>query len=257
MEIVLIGVVAALASLLTFFSGFGLGTILTPVLVIFFPVDVAIALSGIVHLLNNLFKITITGKQVNWKTGLKFGLPAIIGAFAGAELLMLLPGTTILYSYSIGQKIFHIAPMKLIISILMIVFALFEVVPYLKNIQFKEDKLYIGGLISGFFGGLSGNQGALRSAFLLRCGLTKEGFIATGIMIACLVDFTRLSVYFSRFVKVDLQQNSLLLTVAVLSAFAGAYFGSMALKKITMRFIQWTVTIMIFILAAALGLGFI
>jgi acyl-CoA reductase-like NAD-dependent aldehyde dehydrogenase len=41
--------------------------------------------------------------------------------------------------------------------------------------------LPVGGLLSGFFGGLSGHQGALRSVFLLRAGLTKESFIATGV----------------------------------------------------------------------------
>ncbi|MEZ4804275.1 MAG: hypothetical protein R2852_01970 [Bacteroidia bacterium] len=53
----------------------------------------------------------------------------------------------------------------------------------------------IGGLISGFFGGLSGNQGALRSMFLLKSGLNKEAYIATGILIAFAVDITRLSVF--------------------------------------------------------------
>ena len=33
---------------------------------------------------------------------------------------------------------------------------------------------------SGFFGGLSGMQGALRSAFLARAGLSKEAFVASG-----------------------------------------------------------------------------
>ena len=60
MELFVIAAVALIASLLTFFSGFGLGTILTPVLVIFFPVEIAIALTGIVHLLNNFFKIAIS-----------------------------------------------------------------------------------------------------------------------------------------------------------------------------------------------------
>ncbi len=257
MEIILIGFVAAFASLLTFFSGFGLGTILTPVLVIFFPVEIAIALTGIVHLLNNLFKITLVGGKINWSVGLKFGIPAMIGAFAGAQLLTRIPQIAALYTYDIGEKSFDITPLKLIIAVLMIVFALFEVIPFLKNIQFKENKLFAGGLISGFFGGLSGNQGALRSVFLLRTGLTKEGFIATGIMIACLVDFTRLSVYFNRFEKIDIVENLPLLTVAVLSAFAGAFFGSRALKKITFGFIQWTVTVMIIFLALALGAGII
>lgn len=257
MDIVIIGIVAAFASLLTFFSGFGLGTILTPTLFLFFPVEIAIALSGIVHFLNNLFKIALVRRQINWGIAVRFGVPAIIGAFFGAQLLMRIPDTTILYQYQLGNKICQITPLKLIMAAIMLFFSLFEIIPYLKNLEFKRNKLYFGGLLSGFFGGLSGNQGALRSAFLLRCGLSKEGFIATGIAIACAVDITRLSVYASRFVKIDLQKNGLLLIVAVLSAFLGAYWGSKALKKITLGFIQLAVTIMIIVLSIALALGII
>lgn len=56
LEILLIAVVAAGASLLTFFSGFGLGTMLLPVFLLFFPVDLAIAMTAVVHFLNNIFK---------------------------------------------------------------------------------------------------------------------------------------------------------------------------------------------------------
>ena len=255
MEIAIISIVALVASLLTFFSGFGLGTILTPVLVIFFPVDVAIALTGIVHLLNNFFKISLVGKQINWQVGIKFGAMAVIGAFVGAKLLLLLSTDTVLYSYQISQKTFAVTPIKLIIALLMIVFALFDTVPYLKNIRFSQNKLYPGGLISGFFGGLSGNQGALRSMFLLRCGLNKESFIATGILIACFVDVTRLSVYFTRLSSINIQNNLTLLISAVASAFAGAYIGSKLLKKITLTFVQYTATIMIILLALSLATG--
>ncbi len=255
MAIFIISVVAALASLLTFFSGFGLGTILTPVLILFFPIEIAIALTGIVHLLNNFFKISLVGKQINWKVGLKFGIMAVTGAFIGAQLLLLLSSDTIIYSYTFHNKIFSVTLIKFIISILMIVFALFDVIPALKKIQFDENKLYPGGLISGFFGGLSGNQGALRSMFLMRCGLSKESFIATGILIACMVDITRLSVYFSRLSSINIQSNLTLLISAILSAFAGAYLGSKLLKKVTFSFVQYTVTIMIIILAIGLGSG--
>lgn len=257
MQIFIIALVALVASLLTFFSGFGLGTILTPVLVIFFPVEVAIALTGIVHLLSNFFKIGLVGKQINWQVGIKFGATAIIGAFIGAALLLMFSNNSPLYTYTLNDKLFSITAIKLIISALMIVFALFEVVPALKNIQFSENKLYAGGLVSGFFGGLSGNQGALRSMFLIRSGLTKEGFIATGILIACVVDLTRLSVYFSRLSSVNIQDNLTVLITAVCSAFAGAYIGSKLLKKVTLNFVQRTVTVMIILLAIGLGTGLI
>lgn len=55
MEILIISVAAFVVAILTFFSGFGLGTILTPVFMIFFPADLAIGLTGIVHFFNNNF----------------------------------------------------------------------------------------------------------------------------------------------------------------------------------------------------------
>ena len=80
MEIILICLAAFLASLLTFFSGFGLGTILMPVFALFFPLEMAIALTGVVHLLNNFFKIYLVGKEANWGIVLKFGGTAVISA---------------------------------------------------------------------------------------------------------------------------------------------------------------------------------
>ncbi len=257
MELFVIIITAFTASLLTFFSGFGLGTILTPVLILFFPVEVAIALTGIVHLLNNFFKIGLVGRQIDWKVGLKFGVAAIFGAFIGAWLLAILSGDAVLYNYSIGTKAFSITAIKLVVAFLMIAFVLFESVSVLQKIQFGANKLVVGGLTSGFFGGLSGNQGALRSMFLLRCGLKKGSFIATGILIACLVDVTRLSVYFSRLTNINIQDNLPVLMSAILSAFAGAYLGSKLLKKITLDFVQKVVSVMIIALALGLGLGLI
>lgn len=255
MEIILIAIVSAAASLLTFFSGFGLGTILTPIFVLFFPVELAIALTGIVHLLNNFFKIILVGKDINWRVGLVFGIAGIIGAFAGAELMFLFSEAQPLFTYNISGKVYSITLLKLIIAVLMIIFALFDIVPRLKTIQFGRNMLIPGGLLSGFFGGLSGNQGALRSAFLLKCGLTKEGFIATGILIACMVDLSRLSVYFSRLSGINIRDNLLLLSIAVISAFTGAFAGSRLLKKVTFEFVQWVVTILVIVIAFLLGTG--
>lgn len=63
MEIIIISLTAFLVAILTFFSGFGLGTILTPVFMIFFPVDLAIALTGVVHFFNNIFKLVLVGDR--------------------------------------------------------------------------------------------------------------------------------------------------------------------------------------------------
>jgi uncharacterized protein len=257
MDIVIIGLCAALASLLTFFSGFGLGTLLTPVFMIFFPIEIAIALTGIVHLLNNLFKAILIGKHANWNILLRFGIPAILGAFAGAYLLTHFNTETCLAQYTLGGRTFCITALKLLIAALMIFFALFEMLPSLKKLEFGKDKLAFGGLISGFFGGLSGHQGALRSAFLIRFRLSKEAFIATGIFIACFIDITRLTVYYRNIENINLQENYKVLLVAVLCAFAGAFLGSKLLKKVTLAAVQNIVAVCIILLALALGLGII
>ena len=257
MEIVVISIVALLASLLTFFSGFGLGTILMPVFAIFFPVDVAIALTGVVHLLNNLFKMTIVGKHATWRVVFKFGIPAIIGAFVGALILMYFSNTTVWATYNIGERQYIISPVKVIIASLIFSFAVLEIIPFYKKLEFSENKLYVGGIFSGFFGGLSGHQGALRSAFLIKCGLTKEGFIATGVVIASVVDISRISVYFTKYSKVGIEENAPILLAAVGSAFIGAFVGKKLLKKITIGFVHNTVTVVIILLAIVLGLGII
>lgn len=80
-------ITAITASFLTFFSGFGLGTILMPVFALFFNLKTAIALTAIVHLLNNLFKLLLVYKSINYKLVFKFGLPALLASFVGAYLL--------------------------------------------------------------------------------------------------------------------------------------------------------------------------
>ncbi|MDP1762867.1 MAG: sulfite exporter TauE/SafE family protein [Sediminibacterium sp.] len=257
MEIIILSLAAFLIAILTFFSGFGLGTILTPLFMLFFPVDLAIALTGVVHLFNNIFKLILVGKKADKQVLLRFGIPAVIAAFAGAWLLLQLSNLQPLFSYSIGSKTFEVYPVKFIFSILLIFFAVIDLVPYFNKLQFGKDKLPVGGALSGFFGGLSGNQGALRSAFLIRAGLSKEAFIATAVVVSTFVDFTRLSVYATRFSKAGLQENLTLVISATLAGIVGSYIGNKLLKKVTLKFMQILVAVMLIIISLALGAGLI
>jgi hypothetical protein len=130
-----------------------------------------------------------------------------------------------------------------------------DLIPYFSKLRFGREKLPLGGALSGFFGGLSGNQGALRSAFLIKAGLSKEAFIGTAVVVSAFVDFTRLSVYATRFTQSGLTDNLGLVIFATLAAISGAYLGNKLLKKVTLRFLQLTVAVMLLILALALGLG--
>jgi len=228
-----------------------------PVFAIFFPVDVAIALTGVVHFSNNLFKMALIGKHTDKQVLLRFGIPAILASFAGALVLLKIALLPALYQYQIGEKAFEITWVKLVIAVLLIFFSLFEILPRFQKLQFARNKLVLGGLLSGFFGGLAGIQGALRSAFLIKSGLTKEGYIATGVIIALLVDITRLSVYAERFSLSGLNENVELIFAAVASAIIGAIIGKILLKKITLGIIQIFVSIMLIVISLALAAGFI
>ena len=92
MTMLVVCTVALLASGLTFFSGFGLGTLLLPVFAFFFPLEEAIALTAVVHFLNGLFKLALVGRHVDRGVILRFGLPAIAAAFVGARALHALSG---------------------------------------------------------------------------------------------------------------------------------------------------------------------
>ena len=131
--------------------------------------------------------------------------------------------------------------------------ALLEILPALRRLTFAPRHFLIGGLLSGFFGGLAGMQGALRSAFLVRAGLSKQQFVGTGAAIACLIDITRLGVYLPAIRSAPLDRG--LLTAAALAAIAGAVLGSLLLEKVSARFIEASVAALLFCVAAGLASG--
>lgn len=257
METIIISFAAFVVAILTFFSGFGLGTILTPVFMIFFPVELAIALTGVVHFFNNIFKLFLVGRHADKDVLLRFGVPAVIAAIIGSWILLNITGLPPLFSYYAFGRHIEVYPVKFIISILLIIFAGIDLIPYFNTLQFGKDKLPVGGALSGFLGGLSGNQGALRSAFLIKAGLSKEAFVGTAVVVSTFVDFTRLSVYASRITTSGLTDNMILVLCATLSGIAGAYLGNKLLNKVTLRFLQVSVAIMLMVISVALGAGLI
>jgi uncharacterized membrane protein YfcA len=257
MEITIICIAAFLTAILTFFSGFGLGTILTPVMMVFFPVDVAIALTGVVHFCNSLFKVVLMGRRADKQVLLRFGIPAVIAALAGSWLLLNIADSGAIFSYHIGSREFEVLPFKLFVSLLLIFFALMDLLPVFKNLHFGKRLMPVGGVLSGFFGGLCGNQGALRSAFLVKAGLSKEAFVATGAVLSCFVDFTRLSVYATRFTSAGLGDNLVLVVCAALAGITGSLLGNQLLKKVTLGFVQTFVAIMLILVSLAMGAGLV
>lgn len=252
METSIIAFATLIASCLTLFSGFGLGTLLMPVVALFFPVDVAIGITAIVHFFNNLFKLGLLGWQAEKHTVVQFGIPAMVAAIVGALVLGWLSHLPPLTEYSWLGRTFQVTPLKLIIGVVILVFVALESSSALAAVSLDGRFLAIGGCISGFFGGLSGHQGAFRSMFLLKAGLSKEQFIATGVVLAVLIDLARLLIYGWEVSMSPQEVDWFLVVVACAAAFAGAFIGSRLLKKATLRSIQAIVTGLL--VSVALGL---
>ncbi|UCH84002.1 MAG: sulfite exporter TauE/SafE family protein [Candidatus Latescibacterota bacterium] len=257
MDYLLICLVSLGASALTFFSGFGLGTLLLPAFVLFFPPGISVAMTAVVHLANNIGKFLLIGRHADWSVAARFGGPALAASFVGAWALVWFSKMPPLLVYDVGARELTILPLKIVLSVLMIVFALVELLPQAGRLSFERKYLPLGGALSGFFGGLTGHQGALRSAFLLKCGLAKEHFIATGVVIACVVDLVRITVYGSQFRSELASADIGLLGAAIVCALLGAITGRWLLTKITMRAIQLIVGVMLLLIAIGLGAGLI
>lgn len=260
-ELIVVGTASFVTAGLTFFSGFGLGTLLLPVFALFLPVPVAVAATAVVHLANNLFKAGIIGKYVHWPTLWRFGVPAVLLAFAGAWLLGWLgQQEMVLWRYTLWDQPFQITTLKLLVGILILGFSLLELVPSFSQWQLGPKWLPVGGALSGFFGGLSGHQGAFRSAFLIRVGLDKQAFIATASMAAIAVDAARLTVYGVSFYQerfAEVGQHGLLVGMSVLAALAGTLIGKKLLAKTTIEAIHQLVGWLLVLSGIALALGWI
>ncbi|MBI1315983.1 TSUP family transporter [bacterium] len=246
-EIGWIAAVAFGASLLTFFSGFGLGSLLTPAFLFFFPPDVAIALTAVVHLLNNVFKFGLMRTHLDWSVFHRFGWTALFGSLLGAALLLQV-GQLAPIPWIGGRSI---PPLKPLIGGLLMVFSLFEMGPQIHKGTLPRAWLPWGGGLSGFFGGFSGHQGALRSVFLLRVGLSPAAYVATGTAIALAVDLARIPLYGMRFGADLLSTQAPVLMAAVGSATAGAVLGKQMLKKLKVQWLQ----VLVGLVMMGIGLG--
>lgn len=260
MDLFVIPAVAMLASGLTLYSGFGLGTVLLPAFALFFSAPTAVAATGVVHLLNNLFKGALLHKGADWGMVLRFGLPAVPGAVAGAWLLSWLGDTPRLFGIRAFGGVFGPTGAGFTIGLLMILFAALELQPWFQKLRAPARAMPLGGALTGFIGGLTGQQGALRSMFLLKSGMIPQRFVATGVMIAILVDVSRLATYAASLSAADLNlagRDGLLVLLGTLAAFAGAYLGARYLQKATLGTVRITVAVLMFAIGAGLVLGVI
>jgi hypothetical protein len=206
--------------------------------------------------------VSLVGRYADRETVVRFGLPAILAAVAGASLLGLFATLEPLAVYQLAGREAVVTPVKLAMGGLMFAFAVFELLPVLRDFRFRRRHLVLGGLLSGFFGGLSGHQGALRSAFLVKSGLDTQSFVGTSAVIGLMVDATRLATYFvlltvaGRVIAIERSEWPLV-AVGCVAAFTGVLVGKRWLHKVTIGAVQALTGILLLLVALLLGSGLI
>ncbi|HEX7030823.1 MAG TPA: TSUP family transporter [Gammaproteobacteria bacterium] len=257
-ELIAIALFAAFVSTLTLFSGFGLGTLLLPAFALFLPADAAVAATAVVHLANNLFKGSLLRRDVDWRVAVRFGLPAIVAALPGALLLGMLSGREPVFEYAFRGETVAVTPLALVLGGLILLFAFIELADMDRRLRMPPKWLPLGGALSGFFGGLSGHQGALRAVFLAPLGLTAAAFAATQALIAIGVDAARLLVYGVAEISTGVEGNAApLIAAGIIGALAGALLGRRLLPKITFTVVRRITGLLLFVTGAGLASGLI
>ena len=251
----ILALVALIASFATFFSGFGLGTLLLPVFALFFEIEVAILATALVHFSAGIFKFLLTMSSINFSILIRFGITAVLGAYLGSFLVSNLSQDIIIYNYKFLKFNFKVELISFIIGFLMVLFAFIELIPVLKTKTFHKKYLPLGGFISGFLGGFSGHQGALRSAFLSKAEIENHVFIATSVSIALVIDIVRINSYFH---NPNLEKlPGIMIGVGVFFALTGSFFGKRYFDKKQNVNIRLIVSVFLFLIGAAMILGFI
>lgn len=170
---------AFLAGSIASIAGFGIGSLLTPVIALHTGARVAVAAVSIPHVLGTALRFWMLRGRVNRKVFLRFGLASAAGGLLGA-LLHAAASNRALAATLGGLLIFA---------------GISEFTGFMRRVTLGRAGAWIAGMLSGTFGGLVGNQGGIRSAALLAFDLDRESFVATATATGLIVDAARMPVY--------------------------------------------------------------
>jgi uncharacterized protein len=160
-------------------AGFGIGSILTPLLVWRLGTKLAVSAVSVPHLAGTALRFWRLRGHVDRRVLLSFGLASAAGGLLGA----------LLHVYANGPVL------AVILGVLLVFAGVLGLTGLAERLRFRGPWAWVAGAASGAFGGLVGNQGGIRSAALLGFGLPKEAFVATATAIALIIDAVRLPVY--------------------------------------------------------------
>ncbi|MGH7510236.1 MAG: sulfite exporter TauE/SafE family protein [Gemmatimonadales bacterium] len=213
-------------------SGFGIGSLLTPVLALQIGTKLAVAAIAIPHAVGTAQRFWLLRRHVDWRVARTFGITSAIGGLAGA----------LLQARASGRAL------QVVFGTLLVLAGTTELTGWMQKVRWSRSAAWVAGALSGVLGGLVGNQGGIRTAAMLGYHVPKESFVATATLIALLVDAARLPVYLLTQGEeiAGLLPQVLIATAAVM---VGTFLGRHVLGRLTEAMFRRLIALLL------LGLG--
>jgi uncharacterized membrane protein YfcA len=229
-------VAGLLAGAVAAVTGFGIGSLLTPVLALHVDTRVAVAAVSIPHVIGTSLRFALMrGRVVDRRVLRSFGLTSAAGGLAGAML-------------------FRVASnrwLTMLFGVLLLFAAFSEVTGLARRMRFHGWVAWVAGALSGMLGGLVGNQGGIRSAALIGFDLRKEMFVGTATAIALFVDGARVPIYL--YTQRDEMRDVLTWIVLAIGAVVfGTLIGTKTLGRIPDVWFRRVLALMLAILGTAM-----
>ncbi len=228
----LVGLVGVVAGAVASVVGFGIGSLLTPLLALSVGTQLAVAAVSIPHFLATALRFWRLRAHVDRRVLLGFGVTSAAGGLAGALL----------------HAAANSRALAIVFGVLLLFVGLSELTGLSRRMRFHGAVAWIAGGVSGLFGGLVGNQGGIRSAALLGFDVRKEAFVATATAIGLIVDAARMPVYFATQARAILGIWPLV-AAAIAGTITGTLVGVPVLRRVPERVFRGVVAVLL------LGLG--
>ena len=234
MHDLLLGVVATVAGAIASVTGFGIGSLLTPMFALRVPLKLAVAVVSVPHFIGTAIRFWMLRGKADRRVLATFGLASAAGGLTGALL-----------HARLGSPI-----LSAVFGALLLFVAVMQFTGAADRLRFGGAVALGAGALSGLLGGLVGNQGGIRSAGLLGFEMPKESFVATATAIGLLVDGARMPVYLATEGR-EMSQ----LAVPMVIAIAGVVFGTVAGARVMRRVPERWFRRLVALVLAALGLA--
>jgi uncharacterized membrane protein YfcA len=228
----LVAPVAVVAGAIAAVAGFGIGSLLTPLLTVRFGASVAVALVAIPHAVATLVRFVRLRRAVDRDVLLTFGLASAAGGLVGA----------------VGHAFVQSGLLAVLLGVLLLFVGIGGLTGLTARLRFRGGAGIVAGVASGLFGGLVGNQGGIRSGALLGTDLRRDAFVATSTAVGLVVDAVRIPIYLST-AGDAIAANLRVVVVAAVGTVVGTLVGGPILARIPEERFRTIVSIVV----AALG----